>query len=77
MLPARNNIGTGQKLSQKFEVPLSEVNACGAVSTKELMAGEHTWKAQYRDVVIGSGTFKIKEISELKISRREVLLKQR
>jgi len=53
-------------------LPPSEVNACGAVSTKALSSGNHTWKAQYRNVSIASGTFNIKETSELKISRIEI-----
>jgi len=53
-------------------LPPSEVNACGAISTKALYSGEHTWKAQYRDATIASGTFNIKETSELKISRIEI-----
>jgi hypothetical protein len=53
-------------------LPSSEVNACGAVSTKALYSGNHTWKVQYRDISIASGTFNIKETSELKISRIEI-----
>ena len=53
-------------------LPPSEVNTCGAVSTKPLSSGNHTWKALYRNVSIGSGTFNIKETSELKISRIEI-----
>jgi hypothetical protein len=53
-------------------LPPSEVNACGSVSTIALYSGEHTWKAQYRDAGIASGTFNIKETSELKISRIEI-----
>ena len=53
-------------------LPPSEVNACGAVSTKALYSGEHTWKAQYHDVTIASGTFNIKETSELKITKIEI-----
>jgi len=53
-------------------LPSSEVNACGAVSTKALSSGNHSWKAQYRNVSIGSGTFNIKAVSELKISRIEI-----
>jgi hypothetical protein len=53
-------------------LPPSEVNACGAVSTKALYSGEHTWKAKYRDAEVGSGTFNIKETSELKITRIDI-----
>lgn len=53
-------------------LPPLEINACGAVSTKALYSGEHTWKAQYRDVDIATGTFNIKETSELKIARIEI-----
>jgi hypothetical protein len=53
-------------------LPSSEVDACGAVSTKPLFSGNHIWKAQYRGVGIASGTFNIKEESELKIERIEI-----
>lgn len=53
-------------------LPPAEVNACGAVTTKALYSGEHTWKAQYRDAGIASGTFNILETSELKISKIEI-----
>ena len=66
------NMGVKGVIVSFDSLPPSEVNACGAVSTKALYAGEHTWKAQYRDAVIGSGTFTIKETSELKISRIEI-----
>jgi hypothetical protein len=52
--------------------PPSEVNACGSVSTKALFSGNHTWKAEYRGARIASGTFIIKETSELKIERIEI-----
>ena len=50
----------------------SEVNACGALSTKALYSGNHTWTAEYRGARIASGTFDIKETSELKIARIEI-----
>jgi hypothetical protein len=53
-------------------LPPLQVNDCGAASTKALFSGKHKWKAQYRDVNIASGTFDIKETSELKISRIEI-----
>ncbi len=49
-----------------------QVNDCGAASTKALFSGKHTWKAQYHDVNVASGTFNIKETSELKINRIEI-----
>ena len=50
----------------------SEVNSCGAVSTKALFAGKHQWKAEYRSIGIASGTFNIRETSDLKIDRVEI-----
>ncbi len=52
--------------------PASQVNACGTVSSNALPAGVHTWKAQYHGIEIGSGTFNIQEISDLKISGIDV-----
>ncbi len=52
--------------------PQTEVNACGYLSTKSLMAGQHSWKAIYQGKTIASGTFNIKEVSEIKITRIEV-----
>ncbi len=52
--------------------PQTEVNPCGYLSTKSLMAGDHTWKAVYQGKTIASGTFNIKEVSEIKITRIEV-----
>jgi hypothetical protein len=66
------NMGVKGAMVYVDSLPPSEINACGAVSTKALYSGEHTWKAQYRDLAIASGTFNIKEISELKISRIEI-----
>jgi hypothetical protein len=53
-------------------LPPLQVNDCGAASTKALFSGKHIWKAQYRGVSIASGTFNIKETSELKIDRIEI-----
>ena len=47
-----------------------EVNACGYLTSKALMAGDYTWKAVYQGKVIGSGKFNIKEVSEVKITRK-------
>jgi hypothetical protein len=66
------NMGVKGVIVSVDSFPPSEVNECGSVSTKALYSGEHTWKAQYRDVDIGSGTFTIKETSELKISMIEI-----
>lgn len=49
--------------------PPAEVNDCGSFSTKSLLAGDHFWKATYQGNNIISGTFKIKEVTEVKISR--------
>jgi len=50
----------------------SEVNACGYLSSNSLMAGDHTWKALYQGKTIGSGTFNVKEVSEVKITKIDV-----
>lgn len=49
-----------------------EVNACGWGSTKALFSGNYTWNAKYHGVKIASGTFIIKETSELRIDRIEI-----
>ncbi len=53
-------------------LPAAEVNPCGSLSTKPLFAGEHTWRAQFQGTIIGSGTFNLKEVSEIKIARVDV-----
>lgn len=53
-------------------LPPSQVNDCGAVLSKMLFAGKHTWKALYRGNNIAYGTFNIKETSDLKISKVEI-----
>lgn len=50
----------------------SEVNACGYMSSKALMAGDYTWKAVYQGKTIGSGKFNIKEVDEVKITRLDI-----
>jgi hypothetical protein len=52
--------------------PHSQVNNCGSLSTKPLMAGDHTWEARYQGNIIASGTFSIKEVNEVKITGVEV-----
>jgi len=52
--------------------PTQEVNSCGQLSTKGLFAGEHKWKAQYQGKTIATGTFNLKEISEIKITKINV-----
>ena len=49
-----------------------EVNGCGFISSKSLLAGDHAWTAMYQGKNIASGTFSLKEVSEIKISRIEV-----
>jgi len=66
------NMGVKGVMVYVDSLPPSEVNACGAISTKALYSGEHTWKAKYRDVAIASGTLNVKETSELKISSIEI-----
>ncbi len=53
-------------------LPAAEVNPCGSLSTKALFAGEHTWRAQLQEFNIGSGTFNLKEVSEIKIARVDI-----
>ncbi|MDJ1423106.1 MAG: hypothetical protein M5U10_14455 [Candidatus Methanoperedens sp.] len=53
-------------------LPATEVNPCGSLSTKALFAGEHTWRAEYRGITIASGTFNIKEVSEIKITKIDI-----
>jgi hypothetical protein len=53
-------------------LPAAEVNPCGSLSTKPLFAGEHKWRVQLQGSTIGSGTFNIKEVSEIKIARVDV-----
>lgn len=50
----------------------SEVNACGYLSSKALMAGDYTWKAMYQGNTIGSGKFNIKEVNEVKITKLDI-----
>ncbi|MDD5617315.1 MAG: hypothetical protein PHH85_14050 [Candidatus Methanoperedens sp.] len=50
----------------------SEVNECGFMSSKALMAGDHTWKAEYQGKTIASGKFNIKEVSEIKITGLDI-----
>ncbi len=50
----------------------SEVNACGYLSSKALMAGDYTWKAVYQGKTIGSGKFNIKEVNEVKITGLDI-----
>ena len=49
-----------------------EVNSCGNLITKPLFAGEHTWQAKYQGNVIASGSFDLKETSDIKISSIEI-----
>ncbi len=50
----------------------SEVNACGYLPSKALMAGNYTWKAVYQGKTMGSGKFNIKEVNEIKITRLDI-----
>ena len=50
----------------------SEVNACGYLSSKALMAGDHTWNAMFHGKNIGSGKFNMKEVSEVRITRLDI-----
>lgn len=53
-------------------LPMQEVNSCGQLSTKGLFAGEHSWRVEYQGKTIASGTFELKEISEIKITKINV-----
>lgn len=69
-----NNKNSGVKgvtVSVDSSAP-SEVNACGHLSSKALMAGDHTWNAVFHGKNIGSGKFNIKEVSEVKITRLDL-----
>ncbi len=66
------NSGVKEVTVSVDSLPPSEVNACGYLTTISLMAGDHTWKAAYLGKTISSGTFNIKEVSEMKISSVEV-----
>lgn len=47
----------------------AEVNGCGFISSSPLPAGDYSWTAMYRGKTIASGTFNLKEVSEIKITR--------
>ena len=68
---SRNSGVKGVIISVDSSAP-SEVNACGYLSSKALMAGEHTWNAVFHGKNIGSGKFNIKEVSEVKIIRLDI-----
>lgn len=50
----------------------SEVNECGYLSSKALMAGDYSWNAMYQGKTIGSGKFNIKEVNEVRIIRLDM-----
>lgn len=50
----------------------SEVNACGYLSSRALMAGDHIWNAMFHGKNIGSGKFNIKEVSEVRITQLDI-----
>ncbi|PWB54754.1 MAG: hypothetical protein C3F06_03905 [Candidatus Methanoperedenaceae archaeon] len=66
------NTGVKDVMVYVDSLPPLQVNDCGAASTKALFSGKHTWKARYHEANIASGTFDIKETSELKINRIEI-----
>ncbi len=49
-----------------------EVNGCGFISSSPLLAGDHAWTAMYQGKTIASGTFTLKEVSEIKITKIEI-----
>lgn len=66
------SIGVKGVLVSVDSLPPSEVNTCGYLVTKALFSGEHTWRAEYQGVTIASGTFNLKEVSEMKITGIDV-----
>ncbi|MFA4957943.1 MAG: hypothetical protein WC556_13320 [Candidatus Methanoperedens sp.] len=61
----------GVRISIDSSLP-QEVNSCGQLSTQGLFSGEHKWNAQYQGKNIASGTFNLKEISEIKFTKINV-----
>jgi hypothetical protein len=68
---SKNSGVKGVMVSVDSSVP-SEVNACGYLSSKALMAGDHTWNAVFHGKNTGAGKFNIKEMSEVKITRLDI-----
>ena len=66
------NFGVKDVMVSVDSQPPAEVSRCGYLATKELLAGEHVWKAYYQGEIITSGSFILKEASEMKISKVEV-----
>ncbi|MDO8727814.1 MAG: hypothetical protein Q7J35_17290 [Candidatus Methanoperedens sp.] len=64
---SKNSGVKGLTVSVDSSMP-SEVNECGHLASKALMAGDHTWNATFQGNSIGSGKFNIKEVSEVKIT---------
>jgi len=68
---SKNSGVKGVTVSVDSSAP-SEVNACGHLSSKALMAGDHTWNAVFQGKNISSGKFNIKEVSEVKITNMDI-----
>jgi hypothetical protein len=66
------NFGVKDVTVSVDSLPPADVGRCGYLATKELLAGEHGWKAYYQGEIIASGSFILKEASEMKISKVEV-----
>ena len=68
---SKNSGVKGVTVSVDSSAP-SDVNECGHLSSKALMAGDHTWNAVFQGKNIGSGKFNIKEVSEVKITKLDI-----
>ena len=71
------NMGVKNVLVSIDSNPVQEVNYCGQLTTKPLPAGQHSWKAEYQGKTLASGSFNIKEMSDIKIIRIDVAPKYR
>lgn len=72
-----NNMGVKNVFVSIDSNSAQEVNYCGQLTTKPLLAGQHSWKAEYQGKTLASGNFDIKETSDVKIIRIEVASKYR
>jgi hypothetical protein len=66
------NFGVNEMTVTVDSLPPAQVNDCGFISSSPLPAGDYTWTAMYQGKIIASGTFNLKEVSEIKIARIEV-----
>ncbi len=66
------NFGVKDVTVSVDSLPPAQVSPCGYLTTKEFLAGEHAWKGYYQGEIISSGSFILKEVNEIKISKVEV-----